>query len=88
MTLVWVMVTIKNTCRVLLRQKRYFINWISKIDYLFFLVQSAFNKFFDNSFLNTAKTNTGYPKSNLYQTFGETKLIFSIPGLKFKNLYL
>jgi len=86
-------VTIEHTCRVLLRQKRCFMNLIPRRDDLFFPVESAFNKFFDDFFLNksnlnTAKANIGYPKLNLYQTAGETKLVFSIPGLKSEDLTL
>lgn len=60
---------------------------------LLFPVESAFHKFFDDFFLNksnlnAAKANIGYPKLNLYQTSEETKLVFSIPGLKSEDILL
>ena len=69
------------------------MNLVPRRDDLFFPLESAFNKFFDDFFLNksnlnVAKANIGYPKLNLYQTKEDTKLVFSIPGLKSDDLYL
>lgn len=64
-----------------------------KRDDLFSPIESTFNKFFDEFFLNkanlnTTKSNVGYPKLNLFSTKDEVKLVFSIPGLKSDDVSL
>jgi len=57
-------------------------------------LEAAFDKFFNDFFgqrsslLNSAKSNTGYPKLNYYSDGKEIKLVLAVPGCTSEDLEL
>jgi HSP20 family molecular chaperone IbpA len=70
------------------------MNILPHRDEFLFPLEAAFDKFFNDFFgqrsslLNSAKSNTGYPKLNYYSDGKEIKLVLAVPGCTSEDLEL
>lgn len=67
--------------------------WLTPIprrEELMFPVEQAFNKFFDDFFnsnpLSKIKSNSGYPRMNVYEADDKFVVTLSVPGMKDEDL--
>ena len=67
-----------------------FLSTTPRREDLFFPVEQAFNKFFDDFFgsnpVSTVKANAGYPRMNACQSGGLFTITVSVPGMKEEDL--